>query len=244
MTNNTRICPECNNQFTFGRGRGQARKNCSKECTQSASRSREIAASSGWPTCCEESCGKTVRSARATHCEAHYARKRRSGSVRLKAEVAPPPLHISHSGGYVLEYSPNHPLQMAYGRRVYQHRVVYHAAHGDGPFECNWCGCAVTWSDMHVDHLNDVKNDNREGNLVASCPQCNTKRGRGKMTDSHRKRSKAKVTWRGETLTLGQWASRIGISRESVAWRLSNGWDVDRALTEARGRFGPQSLRG
>jgi hypothetical protein len=37
-------------------------------------------------------------------------------------------------------------------------------------------------------------------------------------------------TYRGETLTLGAWAERVGISRRTLLCRLQRGWPLDKAL--------------
>ena len=40
-----------------------------------------------------------------------------------------------------------------------------------------------------------------------------------------------RITWRGETMTLMQWAERTGIKRETIAARIDRlGWTVERAL--------------
>ena len=40
------------------------------------------------------------------------------------------------------------------------------------------------------------------------------------------------LTYNGETLTLSQWADRIGINRKTLQFRLRRGWSIERALTE------------
>lgn len=40
-----------------------------------------------------------------------------------------------------------------------------------------------------------------------------------------------RVTFRGETLGLAQWAARLGLRRESLRDRLATGWSVEKALT-------------
>lgn len=42
------------------------------------------------------------------------------------------------------------------------------------------------------------------------------------------------VTVHGETMTLAQWAKRVGISRWAMSVRLRNGWTVERACTTPR----------
>ena len=51
-----------------------------------------------------------------------------------------------------------------------------------------------------------------------------------------RKRKFHYVTFNGETMTLTQWQERTGIPRRTIADRLKNGWDIEKALTtKARG---------
>jgi hypothetical protein len=40
-----------------------------------------------------------------------------------------------------------------------------------------------------------------------------------------------KLTFRGETLSLPQWAGRLGLTRESLRDRLASGWSIKKALT-------------
>lgn len=237
MANKLSICPECKNQFAFGPGRGQARKYCGANCANAAKTRKQ---KDGRPHCKVDGCSRLARSRTSPHCEAHYYRIRRNGTILTKSEVAPPPDLVRHTEGYLLQYVPGHPLQRARGSRVYQHRVVYFEAHGVGPFKCHWCGTSITWDTMDIAHLNAIRDDNRLSNLVASCHPCNVRRGNEKMTSTHRARSSAKLTWNGETLTLGEWAARIGISRPSLVWRIQNGWAIERALTEPRGVTGPR----
>lgn len=234
MANRIATCPMCGNQFEFGGGRGQKRTYCGSVCAKASAKRSKAAA----PNCTVEGCGNAARSKSAAHCEVHYYRLRRTGSL----ELALPDLEVTHSHGYILEFAPDHPLAGS-GGRAYQHRIVYHKHNGDGPFKCHWCGKRVTWQDMHVDHVNGVRDDNRIANLVASCSGCNIKRGHALMTETHRAKSTAKIKWRGECLTSGQWAERIGITRQSLLWRLDNGWPKSRALTEPRGVAGPKTTQ-
>jgi len=74
----------------------------------------------------------------------------------------------------------DHPLTHS-GGSVYEHRKVVFDKVGVGPHPCYWCGKILEWSDIVVDHLNEVKDDNRFENLVISCNPCN--RARGGMLD-------------------------------------------------------------
>lgn len=185
--------------------------------------------------CKVDGCDNAASRTGKTLCEMHYYRKRRSGSFDL---VDPKRGPITHSNGYVLIYAPAHPLGTT-SCRQYEHRIVYYDAHGDGPFSCHWCGAQVTWGDMHVDHVNAVRNDNRLGNLVASCPRCNQDRGIEKMRKTTRSKARS-ISLRGRTLSVPQWADVIGISVVSLYWRLDNGWSEERAVTTPRGKTGPR----
>ena len=67
---------------------------------------------------------------------------------------------------------------MADGKgHAYEHRVVAYEARSGASPECFWCGKALAWSDVSVDHLNEVKDDNRPENLVTACNTCNRVRG-------------------------------------------------------------------
>lgn len=171
-------------------------------------------------------------------CEKHYMRQRRHGSTD-KAVVVKPGL-LTHSHGYKLAHAPDHALRRS-SNRVYEHRVVYHAQHGDGPFSCHWCSVVVTWDDMHVDHLNDVKDDNGPDNLVASCATCNQKRGFDKMTATHRLRSDRRYTAHGKTMCLIEWARHLNLSRNAIEYRLDAGWKHEDVFSPRKGRSGPPS---
>ena len=173
-------------------------------------------------------------------CEMHYYRLRRKGTV--ERSLPGPRPNLLHDHGYILVHAPDHPLaQQLTTSRVYQHRVTYYDAYGVGPFSCHWCGGAVGWSDMHVDHLNDVKSDNAIENLVAACAPCNLKRGLPQLKRAMRSNRAKLIHFDGISLTAGEWAIRIGISRQSLLARIRHGWPLARAITEGRGRFGPES---
>ena len=181
--------------------------------------------------CSVDCCSNPARSESAEYCEKHYYRMRRNGTLTLQVDANPPPEATKHSEGYVLQYVPGHPLQSSPGRRVYQHRVAFYDERGAGPFECHVCGSDVTWSTMHVDHLNDVVDDNRIENLAPACPTCNQSRGSHKMASTNRAKSDYQITFNGTTKCLAEWARDVGISNVGLRERLRRGWSVDRALT-------------
>jgi len=152
------------------------------------------------------------------------------------------PEKIKHSQGYVLVSADDHELMKGKpaGARLYEHRVVFYDAYGLGPHECHWCDKVVAFSEMHVDHVNAVKDDNRIENLVPACPACNKARGLEKMKKTMQKKG-TMITWKGQTKHISEWALCLGINRVSLKWRLDNGWTVDDALTKPRGKYGPRA---
>lgn len=185
--------------------------------------------------CSIDGCQRPLRSRAAAVCNIHYHRLWRTG----RAEQPPPKREIEHSGGYILERMPDHPVATAGSRYVYQHRRIYYDAHGIGPFCCHVCSETVGWDTMHVDHLDDDPTNNELSNLAPACPTCNQCRGKPKMVGTRKAQGRL-LTFGGETLCLSDWAKRIEISPQSLRRRLISGWPIERALTEGRGRFGPE----
>lgn len=188
--------------------------------------------------CSVDGCALVANRISSGMCEKHYMRRRRKGTtdkhVRSKA--------IKHSHGYVLICANDHPLMIGKpsGSRLYEHRVVFFDAHGGGDYSCHWCDAVIAFDNMHVDHLNAVKNDNRLENLVAACPACNMARGIDKMRATMRSKG-IMITWDGKTQHVSQWAKQIGISSVSLKARIKNGWPLDKALTQPRGKCGPKA---
>lgn len=184
--------------------------------------------------CTVPECDKPANRKGACLCEAHYMRKRRHGTTD---KIVPNTGPILHSQGYLLDYAPGHALRRS-SVRMYQHRVVFFDQHGTGPFNCHWCGCVVTWEDMHVDHVDDDKQNDDLSNLVASCAICNQARGRWKMVAAYRERFG--VTIRGEKRTWNEWAAFVDIARNAIHERIKKGMSIEDAVFTPRGVHGPQ----
>lgn len=190
--------------------------------------------------CTAMGCGRQPRSRTSPYCETHYYRLRRHGSVDADfSRVAAG--RTEHSHGYVLLNAPEHPLTRRHsGANEYEHRVVFYNANGGGPFKCHWCGGVVTWDDMHVDHLNSIKDDNRLENLVSSCAACNQKRGIWKMKKTMRERYGRRLTLGVLTLSISEWSRQLGITPQALKFRIASGWSIESALTTPRGKTGPK----
>lgn len=170
-------------------------------------------------------------------CEKHHARIRRNGTSDT---IVTHKDRRVHSQGYIILYMPNH--QLAVKRHVFEHRYVYFEHFGSGPFACHVCGKEVGWSNLHIDHLNDNKTDNRIENLKPACPTCNQSRGREKMKATQRKKGML-LTHNGETKCISEWADELQISRASLVWRLGHGWSIDKVLRPRQSRTGPKNLK-
>lgn len=53
-------------------------------------------------------------------------------------------------------------------------------------------------------------------------------------TQQNNRSTNRRITFRGETLTLAQWAVRVGIKRTTIARRLDVGWPIEKTLTTPR----------
>jgi hypothetical protein len=53
-----------------------------------------------------------------------------------------------------------------------------------------------------------------------------------KKQQMRNRRNNCSLTYAGETLTIGEWTERLGVSHGTIRWRLKKGWSVERALTQ------------
>lgn len=122
--------------------------------------------------CLVSRCSATATRQGKQLCEKHYYRKRRTGQYGAREPLG------SHStpAGYVKLTAPNHPLADSNGH-VFEHRAVLYFKSKIICPNCYWCGVEQSWATIHADHLNGIKHDNREANIVGACPRCNKARG-------------------------------------------------------------------
>jgi 5-methylcytosine-specific restriction endonuclease McrA len=167
----------------------------------------------------------------------HYYRLRRTGTTDRLETTAQPALE--HEQGYLLEYAPGHPLATPGHPHVYEHRKVFYDEKGKGPFSCHVCDEVVTWADLHVDHLDDVRHHNKIENLAPACATCNQARGRHKMIATQRAQGR-QITAFGKTQCISVWVAGLTISHSTLRRRLAAGWDAEKAIQTPSGPSGPK----
>lgn len=164
-------CKQCGQSFTFKAHSETAQSFCSIKCSGRAMTARFQQRKAGLK-CRIEGCGKDARYVGDPLCYGHYSRLRRKGHFELE----PKRERYRKRAGYIECKCPGHPMARRSGW-TYEHRVVLYDEIGSGPHPCHWCGQALDWCDIVVDHLNERKDDNRPANLVPSCTFCNRSRG-------------------------------------------------------------------
>ena len=190
--------------------------------------------------CRVDDCERTANRKTYQLCEKHYYRLRRTGSV-ARPEVKH---SYQRSDGYIVRYAPSHPLSDKQGK-VFEHRMVFYDINGPAAMSCYWCKKRLEWSDTHIDHLNDVKFDNRPSNLVSSCPVCNQARGRDKMKQSMREKYGRMLVYKDMTMSCNRLAKHVGINRTTLMNRIDNmGMTVEQAVETSVGKTGPKRGRG
>jgi hypothetical protein len=54
----------------------------------------------------------------------------------------------------------------------------------------------------------------------------------------HNKCSNRYITFNGETMTIGDWAARLGFSKNTLHERMKRGWSLERAFTQPKVTYG------
>lgn len=165
-------CKICGEEFTYRHRTGRHPHICSDACKRQSH--RDSVARLPRLTCDVDGCGKQARPGRQPICAMHYHRRYRTGSLDRDEPLG---RWLNTSDGYYVTISAEHPLA-GKGGVVREHRAVAYDTHGEGHHPCYWCGKVIDWTKICVDHLNNVRADNRPDNLVISCNGCNGGRAR------------------------------------------------------------------
>lgn len=162
--------------------------------------------------CRVDGCGREAAYKKARLCQKHYFRVRRTGTTQ-KAER--PQNWGIDSSGYLTSC----------GER--QHRKIYRDHYGDNLPDCWSCGRSLSWDmgkEMHIDHINEEKTDNRIENLRASCWLCNVQRS------PHG--NEIVLTARGRSMSVTEWSRQpdVDVCYATILRRLKSGMSNEEAL--------------
>ena len=165
-------------------------------------------------------------------CQKHYFRMRRTGSYRLSGkklkngERKP----VLDASGYVLVLNKECPISRKSGL-ILEHRLIVYGVYGDNMPSCDFCGKRSSWDSRssHVDHINEIKSDNRPENLRVLCNGCNTRRTK---RSEHKYKGNYSAEWMGEVKTPEEWGrdERIPIQGSTIRQRLNRGLSVEDAF--------------
>lgn len=153
--------------------------------------------------CMINGCAKPARSSGATLCEMHYYRVRRTGKSKLTERT-----RSLHSNGYVRIKAYGHPVSWDSGW-AYEHRVKFYDHCGGHVSHCELCGYGIDWGSCHIDHINEIKTDNRLENLRPLCAACNMTRNGAKDRGSRKRSMEIEVF--GQTMTTRECVDLFGL---------------------------------
>ncbi|MDP8184385.1 HNH endonuclease signature motif containing protein [Phocoenobacter skyensis] len=160
-------------------------------------------------------------------CQLHYFRFMRNGTYDIENKRK---ARAQNDKGYQMLYLCSHPLAMK-GGYVYEHRAVVFDKFGYDLPDCKFCQTKLTWSNVHIDHIdNNIKNNSLE-NLRPICRGCNVMRKHTKQQKCKYK-SNHKITFNGITMTAAEWSRHKGVTvaGNTIIRRLKLGWSVYDAL--------------
>lgn len=162
-------------------------------------------------------------------CQMHYFRMMRYGTYEL-TKAGKRKTRTRNAKGYQMLRAPNHPLAMANGH-VYEHRKVVYDRYGEDLPPCEKCGKFVTWKTAHIDHIDEVVDNNEEINLRVLCRACNVMRSRVHIPE-HTKKGRSRITFEGVTKTASEWSRdpRVSIAAATILFRLRSGMSEEEAL--------------
>lgn len=123
------------------------------------------------------------------------------------------------AGYYMVLVGRDHRLSTSTSSYVYEHRLVFYENFGEGPFACYICEAQIDWDTLTIDHLNDIRDDNRVDNLRPACNACNQQRGHWKTRRTTQARAK-RYEHEGLNLTARQWDLELGLRHGTFRQRL------------------------
>lgn len=115
------------------------------------------------------------------------------------------------------------------GRCTLESGSQYRNYGGRGIQVCaRWADFAAFAEDMGAGFDQNLELDRIDVNGDYSRENC---RWASKKQQQRNRRNNHRVEWRGQTLTVYEWAERLGHKPNTLIYRLRRGWPVDRAMT-------------
>lgn len=178
--------------------------------------------------CRVDGCGNEAMYKAKQLCQKHYFREMRNGTTeRLSRKRKDKCLD---GQGYVMLYKPNHPLATKNGL-IREHRYVAYEKYKREEIKCEICNKSLTWESLHVDHIDENKENNNASNLRILCRACNVMRASVKK-HKYLHKSYHAITCNGITRTAAEWARTLGVSvcSNTIIRRIKSGWSVTDAI--------------
>lgn len=162
-------------------------------------------------------------------CQKHYFRFMRNGTYDLLTKPIRK-YRRSNLKGYQMLFEPKHPLAMKDGY-VYEHRFIIYSIYGNKLPNCQFCGSQLTWSNCHIDHVDNNIANNIPNNLRAICRACNVMRSHS-LIPKHTHKGHTEITFNGITMTANEWSRQKGVTvaGKTIRDRIKAGWEVEKAL--------------
>lgn len=179
--------------------------------------------------CCVEGCDRDAVYKKICMCQKHYFRLRRNGNTNLSRQTNGCQ-SCKNSAGYVMVKIPEHPLAMKNGY-VYEHRASVFEKYGFKVPPCEICQKNINWNNLHVDHIDNIVDNNEPENLRVLCRACNVMRARV-LIPSHQRKGNHRIEYEGEIKTAQEWSRdpRIRVAGNTIINRLKKGMSVKNAL--------------
>lgn len=132
-----------------------------------------------------------------------------------------------NKAGYIMVKEPSHPLSMKNGC-VYLHRKTIHDHYSGNVSPCMICGKSLSWSDCHVDHIDEDVSNNDISNLRFLCVACNVMRARVRKGEQWGRL----IEYQGEKKNAYAWVRSLGlkVTGGTVKKRLKRGMSVHDAF--------------
>lgn len=175
--------------------------------------------------CTAKGCDRDIRYRSLELCQKHYFRLWRTGTT----DARKPNPRLVTPNGYVRVYAPDHTLAEKNGYVLEHRKVAFDDINGELK-SCSLCGIDIDWTNCHVDHIDNNRQNNAPENLRPTCIGCNVMRSR--LKPQHEYAHFQALTCRGRTMTPTEWARQPGVvvSASTIRRQLKLGSTPEHAI--------------